>query len=324
MELPEIKAEIKADPTKSLETIAEQGSKGLSKLFFCIFGKKLIEVQRHKTLTGVQTCRDAEDIFTGMASYRDGQLINTPTLLASHVAYAEAKEIENFALTLKKACEHLLQVPQDCIADDPLDETWFMRWRKEASMTSFDELQDLLARLLVENIKQHNAISYRTLDVAKNLTKQDCLDFSLAVPFLIGEHTIPFRLPDGGEYPPGTYIENYMRLHEAGLIVGLSPLYAFGDKKILRGDKQYAGVSAKNLIFMKENLDDSFAYYQMALTNVGKEILKAVEVPQMTEEQYRWTADTLSDYGRSPIGVYSHINDVLYPPCLYGTYQDWK
>ena len=39
MELPEIKAEFKADLTKSLEIIAEQGSKGLSKLFFCIFGK---------------------------------------------------------------------------------------------------------------------------------------------------------------------------------------------------------------------------------------------------------------------------------------------
>lgn len=324
MELPEIKAEIKADLTKSIETIAEQGSKGLSKLFFCIFGKKLTEVQRHKALIAVQTCRDAEDIFTGRTSYRDGQLINTPTLLASHVAYAEAKEIENVALTLKKACEHLIQVPQDCIADDPLDETWFMRWRKEASMTSFAELQDLLARLLVENIKQHDAISYRTLDAAKNLTKQDCLDFSLAVPFLIGENTIPFRLINGGEYPPGTYIENFMRLQEAGLIVSLSPLYAFGDKKILRGDKPHAGISAKNLIFLKENTDDLFRYTQMALTSVGKEILKAVEVPQMTEEQYRWIADTLSDCGRYPIGVYSHIDDVLYPPCLYGTYQGWK
>ena len=76
MELPEIKAEIKADLTKSLETIAEQGSKGLSKLFFCIFGKKLTEVQRHKALTAVQTCRDAEDILNSKASYRDGLLIN--------------------------------------------------------------------------------------------------------------------------------------------------------------------------------------------------------------------------------------------------------
>lgn len=77
-------------------------------------------------------------------------------------------------------------------ADIPIDSDWFARWRHEAGNISKPELQAIWARILAEEAIKPGRISYRTLDIVKNLSKSEAELFARVAKFTFNGNIIPY------------------------------------------------------------------------------------------------------------------------------------
>jgi len=65
----------------------------------------------------------------------------------------------------------------DQVSEKPVDKDWISKFMSIAQDISRKEIQDLLSNILSEEIKKPDTVSYRTLDLVKNLTQKELLLF---------------------------------------------------------------------------------------------------------------------------------------------------
>ena len=165
--------------TNTIVTPFQYLTKGVKKICVAWGGRMIAKSERHNMLEQAQNEKDAEDIKSGKKEYRDGILLNTETMQSPQDYYKQISEhneycdAERLNAALLEAAIELSNTPDEEISGDPLDKTFFNRWRSEAELIDDEILRKLWARLLVEETKKPNIVSLRTLDAAKNLTKLD-------------------------------------------------------------------------------------------------------------------------------------------------------
>lgn len=164
-------------------------NKGVSKAADLLMAPLVREKARRDMLSRAQTEQDIQAIKEGRAHFDGKNLVPAmPELTPLHdyqpswqglppqqlpMAAALQEEGENLYATLSLAMEELARTPDDKVSDKAVDKDWFSRWRAEARLVTSDELRRMWARILVEEVKEPEAVSLKTLDVLKNLTKSD-------------------------------------------------------------------------------------------------------------------------------------------------------
>lgn len=189
--------------TRMWET-AEKGGAGLLRPWqMRRVAKALSEVRRDEVLMLAQAEQEAAAIRSGEMHFDPSKHIlrltyrnefntdefdaSVPPLVAT-IASAEMADRLRREVNVAKALHHAEASLEGDSSEPPKerpDEDWFFRWRDNASQVSTDELQYLWGRVLAGEVKAPGAFSLRTLDVLKNLSKQEAELINLASQFTI-------------------------------------------------------------------------------------------------------------------------------------------
>lgn len=161
-------------PDFNIVKLPESIGRGIDKVAKFFTGKGNVEIDRHKCLTEAQTELDAAAIRDGKAVYRDGNFMQLfqPILEEANQGFDDAEK-NNMVECLYIGLDQVQHLKDEDVAPEPLDADWMLRWRNVAKLTSHKELQDLVGKILAEEVKNSNCISYRALDVIKNLRRTD-------------------------------------------------------------------------------------------------------------------------------------------------------
>lgn len=143
--------------------------------------------------------------LTGGIEYKDEKLaIISPKELQStfkadstleersqeRISFQEAKKQLNIENVTGFAAEELKD--EEPINDQPLDEDWTTRFFKIVEDVSNEEMQALWGKILAGEIKQPQSFSLRTLELIRNLTRQEAEIFIKIANFSITLQNIAF------------------------------------------------------------------------------------------------------------------------------------
>ena len=275
----EIKTEVKADITEAVNSgsrMAERTHKGLAKIIMTALDPWLASKERDATLLREQTMRDANAIKSGMASYRNGtfsisencqsQMVDTLIQLLTH-----GGDSIRLLSVLNRACKKIISISECDVSDAPLSRTFFNHWRQEAELIDDDDFRDWWARILVEEVKRPNSISPRTLDVARNLSRDEAILFERLCHGVLGKLLISNF---DGSTMNGSYAD-VMALQDAGLVGS-----QHAEIPIEVPESSFANYTIKTT---SPNSDK--AYLQAySMTRAGIEILKTIQTDQTQED----------------------------------------
>jgi hypothetical protein len=130
---------------------------------------------------------------------------------------------KNFKEIVDKAQLDEIEEPKE------VDQDWFLKWMEISEGVSKEKVQDILARILSREVRKPNTFSLRTLEVIKNLSKEELNIFQkfCNISFGIGEMEDafsfvicdPFGKPaNNGLSPIGLSYSVLTILQDAGLI----------------------------------------------------------------------------------------------------------
>ena len=264
-------------------------NKGVSKAADLLMAPLVREKARRDMLSRAQTEQDIQAIKEGRAHFDGKGLVPAmPELTPLHdyqpfwqglppqqlpMAAALQEEGENLHTTLALAMEELARTPDDKVSDKAVDKDWFSRWRAEARLVTSDELRRMWARILVEEVKEPEAVSLKTLDVLKNLTKKDIQIFINVARFAI----------NGIVYSKSETRKNYRFLIDSDNIsylqdIGLLSETDFLAAKSIRflGEKDFCFLGYGVKFYIKDEINSMYLnrpYITTGLSLPGRELL---------------------------------------------------
>lgn len=132
----------------------------------------------------------------------------------------EAKKQLNLESVTAYAAEELKNEPP--VTDEPVDEDWKTRFFNIAEDISSDEMQALWGRILAGEIKQPKSYSLRTLELLKNLSKEEAEVFTkfANIKIVSGDKSIIYNQDNGAflQSEFGITFTDRLLLTELGLI----------------------------------------------------------------------------------------------------------
>jgi uncharacterized repeat protein (TIGR03899 family) len=188
----------------------------------------------------------------------------------SRVSFQEQKKQINLEKVIAVAAEELKN--EQTVTDEALDEDWITRFFKNAADISDEEMQSLWGKILAGEIKQPKTYSLRTLELVKNLTKEEAQTFEKVAHFaaIHGEDSYLFltnartNTRTFGEIYDITFSDilllsgiGLIQQQEIKLYFGLNqknitPIFNFGDKTLMldiKANTPRFGID--NLVFTK-------------------------------------------------------------------------
>ena len=276
-----VNAEIKLDLTEPVKNIVntaltpfQYSGKGILKIISACTGKWFANRDRQIALITAQTEKDIEDIKSGKKVNRYGELIPAdiaPTpqefynLISDYNRECDAKRL---GAAMLEAALILSSISDDKISDEPLNQTFFNHWRKEAELIDDNDLRAFWAKLLVEETCRPNSVNPRTLDVARNLSKEEAKTFEKICQCIFLD-TVPVN---DKIYPlNGTYKEALL-LQEAGLLGQASNVHTEA------AEKGTFFIAIMNGGFILKADTNRIAVNCYPLTVAGQQIAKIISV----------------------------------------------
>ena len=284
-----VNLDVKADLTKSTNKVVDtivkpiqDIHKGIVKLFTACTGKWFANKERQIALISAQTEKDVEEVKLGRKEYRNGELINLDLTNNPDAFYRQISEnnaacdAKRLGAAMLEAALELSNIPEEEISDKPLNQTFFNHWRTEAELIDDEDLRQWWSHLLVEEICKPNSISPRTLDVAKNLSRDEAELFTRIAQGIL-ENDASILVNEDGHPICGTYDE-ILALQDAGLVGAISSLTLeaiFKDKsnnKII--DMPF--IRSKFVVIFKS---EKIHFQVGVLTKAGREIYNIIKKP---------------------------------------------
>ena len=281
-----INADIKVDAAPLVQAAADvvtSLNKGGAKVLNALFGKWIAKNEHSIALLRAQTEKDCVDIGSGRRVYREGELLHCPTSATIAGVYDALHTLNHMsdARRLQAAVEEtirqLARVPSGEISDEPLSQTFFNRWRREAEAIDDVELREWWAGLLKEEAVHPNRVSMRTLDVVKNLSKEDGLRFvSLCRGAVCGELIVNYdNWPIFGSYEDVVYFQ------DLGLVSNLQ-----SSAKMKPDDGEEAAIVLLSGRRMALRIMDGLLWvHTFSLTCAGRDVMRVLGEQQVTEDE---------------------------------------
>ena len=280
-----IKAKVNANMTDAINQIVDTAvlpiqslHKGIVKIFTAYTGTWLANKEAQNRLIAAQIEKDVEDIKAGRKEYRNLNLITLGLSQDPKVYYKQisdnnevcnARRLDD---TIHEAALELSKIPEEEIADEPLNQTFFNHWRAEAELIDEEGLRKLWARLLVEETKKTHSVSLRTLDVVKNLSKQEAEAFCRIAKGVVDNAVVAIHngAPIFGQY------NEILALQDARLIGSqISTVTVLANNEYLPKKAIIIPFFESNIAIAIEEKEISFNIYP--LTMAGREIYAIIK-----------------------------------------------
>lgn len=277
---------IKADFTEILNS----SPKGAKYIFNILFGKKHAEAERRIRLSNAQDYADMKKIVSGEAVYdnQKNQIIPFNQDIKSLIASAlQDEEITNIIGCIKSTSEY---IKDDSNNDAEPSQDFINRWRSDAKLISEQSIQYVWGRILAEEINTPKTVSIRTLDVIKNLSKEEAEYFSEALDFIFYDS---YLIDNGDTENPFIPSIKGHKLRDAGLLVTFSPgMYRSGKW----GTRSFIfdGATIPKIFYIKssdkyyfidsEKINEAPDVIIWELTNAGKELYEILRKDHKTKE----------------------------------------
>jgi hypothetical protein len=324
--------EIRADATPLVQATANAISsvhKGLAKIHNALFGKWIAQSERSIALLQAQTQKDCADINAGTKIYREGMLSDCPdpkTVVDVYDALhtlnhvADARRLQ---AAVEEAARQISDVPPEEISDEPITQTFFNRWRREAEMIDEDDLRRFWASLLVEEAKKPNSISPRTLNVARNLSREEARLFENMAKYVCNGALFVNRR----KAPPvGQYVD-LLKLINAGLVGSQLSRQELKGTTGTQDDGLHAEVLFEEDGFLIQCGGERIRFSGHLLTNEGLELMNLLPLRRTQEDivniakaiadqnTYRWVSvHVLTNVSHFPQGKtqYRYLSEPIW------------
>ena len=301
-----LNADVKADATPLVQATADvvsSSNKGVGKLLKAFFGKWIAKNERAVALIHAQTEKDCADVRNGIKVYREGELLDCPVPVTVVDAYDalhtlnHVSDARRLQAAMEEAMRQISAVPSEEISDEPLSQTFFNRWRREAEMIDEDELRQWWVSLLKEEVVHPNQISMRTLDVVKNLSGNDCVRFTdICRGAIRGELIVSYdNKPIFGSY------EDVVEFQDLGLISNLQSAakmnpFAGVEELTIRLRDGVSGLRISGGILW---------VHTFSLTRAGFDLIRVIGDHTITEDDVKTIGEFLSKHqiGSSTITI---------------------
>ena len=103
--------------------------------------------------------------------------------VADYIEARETRKLNNVKSVLEKASSHFTEGEK--VSDEPVDADWTNRFIGIVEDISDETLQDIWGRILAGEVKRPNSYSLRTLDLLRNITKEEAELFVKASKYYI-------------------------------------------------------------------------------------------------------------------------------------------
>lgn len=273
--------------------------KGLSHLGNIIFGRIIRQNEYRDTLMKAQAQKDSEDIMAGKSRF-DGKdffpVIAMPDGLPPAkipMLIGMEQETINLNNTLSIAANILSDTPDEQISDKYVSEDWFNRWRNEAKFIADADMRQIWGRILAEEVKSPGKLSFRTLDVIKNLSSEEAKLFAKTAKFILERTFLPHPLITSRRTDGLIGIKELQILVDAGLLTStvLGASYKSDESEI----ESYANdfmIKIKNMDISE--IKNLYAVVGgLPLTQAGKELLNIIDYDKPLEEELKILFDNL-------------------------------
>lgn len=173
--------EIKADFTDLINNATPRGISWVARL---LGGRKSADTERYIRLLKAQTDVDVKGISEGKSVFdpKEGTLLPTSQGLKQQIVNAiKDEEILNLIACSIKAAENIKEGETE---KEP-SQDFINRWRNDAKQIYSEELQNIWGRLMAEEINNPDSVSLRTLDVIKNISKDEAKAFIALLKYIM-------------------------------------------------------------------------------------------------------------------------------------------
>lgn len=302
------------DPQTTMEAIAE-GAKATTKLgeIFEKFmnprwTKKQADADAYADEKKLQTIRDNPDMEI---MYVDGKMHareRTPEALAYRAQQRQLTESirqeQNLENVLGVAANEVRCLDDSAVSDNPVDDDWITRLFQIVKDVNSEEMQFVWGKILAGEIEQPGSFSLRTLDVIRNITKQDAEVFQKIVPLVMqtaGSQFISSSSDILSQF--GISYESILRLDECGLLNSSGMLSI---NLYVTNHKDASVYNKETLIHIigtdAEEIKISFGVH--ALTRAGSELYKILDFTANNEYSSAFAEEIFKGNKKAKISVH--------------------
>jgi len=215
------------------------------------------------------------------------------------MTYSELYKLNNFKDIAKKADEYISNKGQRI----NLSFDWLMRFYESVGNISDEEMHDVWARLLAGELDNPGSYSYKTIEILKNMNKNDATMFKMVCDSSI-KNTNQVFLPNYDEYLDNRNIKyiDVMNLNENGLI--------FNDGSITLNKTATKEIGALlelgDYVVTQISKNDSYntQVKEFPFTKAGKEIYELLDVKQELKNIIDFAKEIQKKNSSVEIGVY--------------------
>ncbi len=185
-------------------------------------------------------------------------------------AHKEINRQINLESIVEKATKHL----GDSVSENPVDEDWRNRFFNKAQDVTNEEMQEIWSKILADEVTQPGKMSFRTLEIISNLSKNEAQIFETAckIAFNGGMILKPNNLNAFNDY--GIDYSNLLLLRSAGLIYDSDNLtVTFKIEPLLNGAMLHYG---KIIIICSKENSQEIKFNQVKFTPAGTELMQII------------------------------------------------
>lgn len=241
-----------------MSALIEVNTDGLAKLAETVggwFGWNARAIERNAEAEAYAAVRkvDAENAATLIRLQGEEQVAN-------YMLAREKRKLNNVQNVVEQAQQHFVEGEQ--VSDEPVNQDWVNRFFTIVEDVSDSEMQKLWAQILAGEIKRPKSYSLRTLELLRNISKEEAEAIKEASKYVIDELYLCADLF-------GADVDIHSKMDELGIICGEQMLFIYftnpyDSRDINIGNTYYLRVYSDKQV--KVNVK---CYY---LTKAGREI----------------------------------------------------
>ena len=314
------KIELKANLTELFTEFGSLPRKTTTKLYNILFYKHKAHIKRYEALQEAKTDFDVELIHKGEADLINGEVvpqnINIETFFPLIRESEFHQENENLYGNISQAVDQLKLIPETEISNEDVNPDWFARWRSDAKLIGDRDFQQIWGKVLAEEVRSPGAVSYRAMNVLRNLSKDEAQLFQELAPYIHSGAAIPY-LP--AFIQETISVDDILELQDAGLILqnkDLSERYSKHQNIDYNSETFMFAINLPNFIIFINNKTnpEPFTIGILELTQAGRTIAGLIKPSAFEHKQLDYILGVIKNdpralYDNLELKVYLRIDD---------------
>lgn len=142
---------------------------GIAKLFETLFNATGWSAKGYRKMVDAKIYERIENSKVDTAI--EIEKLNREDIVAKYIEIRNKQKFENTASIIQKAEQQFNEGEQ--VSNEPVDKDWLNRFFDCAEGVYEEEMQNIWAKILAGEVKQPKSFSLRTLDVLRNMTKEE-------------------------------------------------------------------------------------------------------------------------------------------------------